>query len=139
MSEEQNKALIQRWFDEVWNQGNASVIDELLAEDGVIHGLVDASGNPVHGLEGFHEFHKQFRGAFPDLNVSVDDVIAEGDRVVARCSVRGRHTGEHLGFAATNAPIEFGGVAIVRIKGGKIVEAWNHFDFLEMNKQLGVH
>ena len=138
MAEEENKALIQRWFEEVWNQGDANVIDELLAEDGVIHGLVDASGNPVYGLEGFHTFHTQFRGAFPDINVSVDDVIAEGDKVVARCSVRGKHTGEHLGFEATNAPVQFEGVAIVRIKNGKIVEAWNHFDFLEMNKQLGV-
>ena len=135
---ERNKALIQRWFEEVWNQGNEKVIDELLAEDAVIHGLVDASGNPVRGLEAFHEFHAQFRGAFPDINVSVDDIISEGDRVVARCSVRGRHTGEALGFEATNTPVEFGGVAIVRIKDGKIVEAWNHFDFLEMNKQLGV-
>ena len=137
MSEE-NKALIYRWFEEVWNQGNEKVIDELLAEDGVVHGLVDGSGQPVRGLKGFHEFHKQFRGAFPDLNISVDDVIAEGDRVVARCSVRGRHTGEHLGFEATNAPIQFEGIAIVRIKDGKIVEAWNQFDFLAMNKQLGV-
>ena len=64
--------------------------------------------------------------------------MAEGDKVVARCGVRGTHTGGHLGFEATNAPVEFEGVAIVRIKDGKIVEAWNHFDFLEMNKQLGV-
>jgi steroid delta-isomerase-like uncharacterized protein len=138
MSEEENKALIQRWFDEVWNEGNSQVIDELLAEDGVIHGLADATGQPVRGLEAFHEFHNQFRGAFPDIHVSVDDIIAEGDRVVARCSVRGKHTGEHLGFAATNTPIEFGGIAIVRIKDGKIIEAWNQFDFLEMNKQLGM-
>ena len=137
MSEE-NKALIQRWFEEVWNQGNSSVIDELLADDGVIHGLVDANGNPVNGLKAFHEFHDQFRGAFPDINVSVDDVIADGDRVVARCSVRGTHSGEQLGFAATDAPVEFDGIAIVRIKDGKIVEAWNQFDFLQMNKQLGV-
>jgi steroid delta-isomerase-like uncharacterized protein len=137
MSEE-NKALVRRWFEEVWNQGNAAAIDELLAEDGVIHGLLDAGGNPVQGLPSFHEFHTQFRGAFPDMNVSVEDMIAEGDKVVARCSVRGKHTGEHLGFKATNAPVQFEGVAIVRIKDGKIAEAWNQFDFLEMNKQLGV-
>ena len=137
MSEE-NKALVRRWFEEVWNQGNGEVIDELLAEDGVIHGLMDAGGNQVQGLRSFHEFHTQFRGAFPDMNVSVEDMIAEGDKVVARCSVRGKHTGEHLGFKATNAPVQFEGVAIVRIKDGKIAEAWNQFDFLEMNKQLGV-
>jgi steroid delta-isomerase-like uncharacterized protein len=137
MSEE-NKALIYRWFEEVWNRGNAEVIDELLAEDGVVHGLNDASGNPVQGLQGFHEFHNQFRGAFPDITVKLEDVIAEGDRVVARCNVRGNHMGDHLGFAATNAPVHFEGVAIVRIKDGKIIEAWNHFDFMEMNRQLGV-
>ena len=137
MSEE-NKALIQRWFEEVWNQGNSKTIDELLDENGVVHGLMDANGQPVSGLKAFHDFHDQFRGAFPDLYISVDDVISEGDRVVARCSVRGKHTGESLGFAATNAPIQFEGIAIVRIKNGKIVEAWNQFDFLSMNKQLGV-
>ena len=137
MSEE-NKALMKRWFEEVWNQGNARVIDELLAEDGVIHGLADIDGNPVQGLASFKEFHAKFRGAFPDMHISVDDVIAEGDKVVARCSVRAQHTGAHLGFEATNAPVQFEGVAIVRVKNGKIAEAWNCFDFLTMNKQLGV-
>jgi steroid delta-isomerase-like uncharacterized protein len=137
MSEE-NKALIQRWFEEVWNQGNSKTIDELLDENGVIHGLTDASGQPVRGLQAFHEFHDRFRNAFSGLDISVDDVIAEDDRVVARCSVRGKHTGESLGFAATNAPIQFEGIAIVRVKDGKIIEAWNQFDFLEMNRQLGV-
>jgi steroid delta-isomerase-like uncharacterized protein len=135
---EKNKALIQRWFEEVWNQGKSDVIDELCAEDVVIHGLVDGSGQPVSGRQGFHDFHDQFRGAFSDLNISVDDVVCEGDRVVARCSVRGKHTGETLGLAPTNAPINFEGIAIVRIKNGQIAEAWNQFDFLEMNKQLGV-
>jgi steroid delta-isomerase-like uncharacterized protein len=138
MSEQENKALIYRWFEEVWNQGNAKVIDELLAQDGVVHGLTDADGKPVQGLEAFHAFHSQFRGAFPDLSITVEDAIAEGDKVVARCSVRGKHTGQELGFEATNAPIQFEGIAIVQIKDGKIVEAWNQFDFLEMNRQLGV-
>lgn len=135
---EANKALVQRWFEEVWNQGKSEVIDELLAEDAVIHGLIDGAGKPVTGASGFHDFHKQFRGAFADINVSVEDAIAEGDRVVARCNVQGHHTGDHLGIAATNAPVNFGGIAIVRIANGKIAEAWNQFDFLEMNKQLGL-
>jgi steroid delta-isomerase-like uncharacterized protein len=135
---EKNKALIRRWFEEVWNQGRSDVIDELLTDDVVVHGLVDGSGNPVQGIEGFHDFHTQFRGAFPDINVSVEDAISEGDLVVARCRVRGRHTGDHLGFTATNAPVQFDGVAIVRVRDGKIAEAWNHFDFSEMNRQLGL-
>lgn len=135
---EQNKALMNRWFEEVWNQGNDNTIDELLAPDATIHGLVDASGAPVQGAEAFREFHRQFRGAFPDLTVNVDDCFSEGDKVVARCSVRGSHTGDELGFAATSAPIEFEGIAIARFANGKIVEAWNQFDFLTMNRQLGV-
>ena len=135
---EQNKALIYRWFEEVWNRGDAEAIDELLAEDAVIHGLTDASGNPVQGIQAFREYHAQFRGAFSDIYVTLEDVLAEGDKVVTRCGVRGRHTGNQLGFEATNAPVQFEGIVIVQIKGGKIVEAWNHFDFLEMNRQLGV-
>jgi steroid delta-isomerase-like uncharacterized protein len=135
---EKNKALMRRWFEEVWNQGRTDVIDELLADDVVIHGLADAAGNPVRGAEAFREFHRQFRGAFPNMNVTVEDVIAEGDRAVARCDVRGHHSGDHLGFKATNAPVEFSGIAIARIENGKIAEAWNQFDFMEMNKQLGL-
>jgi len=135
---EKNKALVYRWFEEVWNQGKSEVIDELMAKDGVVHGLADAEGNAISGTDGFHRFHDQFRGAFPDIVVNVEDICAEGDKVVARCSVRATHTGESLGFAATNAPIEIEGVAIVRIENEKIAEAWNHFDFLAMNRQLGV-
>jgi steroid delta-isomerase-like uncharacterized protein len=135
---EQNKALVKRWFEEVWNQGRADVIDELLVEDGIIHGLADQGGAPVHNRRAFQQFHGQFRGAFPDIVVNVEDMIAEGGKVVARRSVRGKHTGESLGFKATNAPVEFDGIAIVRVKDGKIVEAWNSFDFMKMNRQLGM-
>jgi steroid delta-isomerase-like uncharacterized protein len=135
---EENKALMQRWFDEVWNNGRADAIRELATEDLVIHGLSDAKGSTVTGLKAFDAFHSQFRNAFPDIYISVEDLIAEGDKVVARCSVRGKHTGDSLGFAATHSDIAFTGIAIARISGGKIVEAWNNFDFLKMNQQLGI-
>jgi|SRR5262245_6412206 len=135
---EQNKALLKRWFEEVWNQGSNEAIDELLDDEVVIHGLAGPDGKDVQGSGAFREFHRQFRGAFPDISITVEDVIAEGDRVVARCSVRGNHTGESLGIAASNSPIEFGGIAIVKIRDGKFVEAWNNFDFLTMNRQLGI-
>ena len=137
MSEE-NKTLTYRWFEEVWNKGNSDAIGELVTDDLVIHGLSDADGNPIANLDAFRSFHQQFRGAFPNINVVVEDAIAEGDKVVARCSVQGKHTGDSLGLAATNADVDFSGVAIVRIYNGKIVEAWNNFDFMRMNKQLGV-
>lgn len=134
----ENKELVQRWFEEVWNKGRAEAIDEMFAADGIAHGLSGDAKNPLKGPANFKPFHDVFRGAFPDLEVTVEDVIAEGDKVAARCSVRGKHSGAHLGVAATHTPVDFDGIAIVRIKDGKIVEAWNNFDFLKMNQQIGV-
>jgi steroid delta-isomerase-like uncharacterized protein len=136
MSEE-NKALIRHWFAEVWNKGRAEAIAEMLAEEAVVHGLSDDAAKPLRGPGGFRPFHTQFREAFPDIEVVVEDQIAEGDMVATRCSVRGKHGGDSLGFAATKIPVDFTGVAITRIKDGKIVEAWNNFDFMRMYQQLG--
>ena len=136
MSEE-NKALLRRWFEEVWNKGRSDAIDEMFAADGIAHGLSDDEDQPLRGPAGFKPFHEIFCGAFPDIEVVVEDMIAEGDLVAARCSVRGKHTGDHLGIAASNAPVQFTGMSIVRIKDGKIVEGWNNFDFMKMNKQIG--
>ena len=134
---EENKALIRRWFEEVWNQGRADAIPEMFAEDGIAHGLSGDVNAPLKGPGGFLPFHAQFREAFPNIEVVVEDQIAEGDCVATRCSVRGKHAGDSLGFAATGSPVEFTGVAITRIKDGKIVEAWNNFDFMKMYRQLG--
>jgi steroid delta-isomerase-like uncharacterized protein len=136
MSEE-NKALIRRWFEEVWNKGRADAIPEMFAADGIAHGLSDDAANPLRGPAGFLPFHTQFREAFPNIEVVVEDQIAEGDMVATRCSVRGKHGGDSLGFAATQAQVDFTGVTITRIKDVKIIEAWNNFDFMRMYKQLG--
>ncbi len=95
---EKNKAMIRQWFEEVWNKGRAETIAEMLAEDAVVHGLSDDAAKPLRGPAGFLPFHIQFREAFPEIKVIVEDAIAEGDKVVARCSVRGRHTGDSLGL-----------------------------------------
>jgi steroid delta-isomerase-like uncharacterized protein len=134
---EENKALIRRWFEEVWNKGRADAIAEMLAEDAVVNGLSEDAAKPLRGPAGFLPFHAQFREAFPGIEVVVEDTIAEGDLVAVRCSVRGKHVGDSLGFKATQATVEFDGIAIVRVRDGKIVEAWNNFDFMKMYKQLG--
>jgi steroid delta-isomerase-like uncharacterized protein len=136
MSEE-NTALLRRWFEEVWNKGREEAIDEMLAEEGVVNGLANESGEPLRGPYGFKPFFRKFSDAFPDIEVVVEDTVAEGDKVAARCTVRGRHQSDSLGFAATKLPVEFTGIAIVRIRDGKIVEAWNNFDFMTMFQQLG--
>ena len=134
---EDNKALIRRWFEEVWNKGRAEAIDEMFAADGIANGLSDEKGEPLRGPDDFKTFFYKFRDAFPDIEVIVEDTIAEGDKVAARCVVRATHQGAGLGFAATQKPMEITGIAIVRIENGKIAEAWNNFDFMSMFQQLG--
>lgn len=133
----EHKTLIHRWFEEVWNNRSEDAIDEMFAEDGVANGLNDADGNPLRGPENFKNLHRAFLSAYPDLKIIVEDTVAEGDKIAARCTVRATHTGEGLGVAPTDQPVEFTGMTIVKIKDGKIVEAWNEFDFMKMYSQIG--
>ena len=136
MSEE-NKEIVRRWFEEVWNKGRADAIDEMFDENGIAHGLSDDPANPIKGPRNYRPFYEVFRQAFPNITIVIEDMVAEGDKVAARCAVRGRHEGEFMGRAATQAPIKFSGITIVRIDNGKIAEAWNNFDFLSLYKQCG--
>jgi steroid delta-isomerase-like uncharacterized protein len=129
----ENKALLRRWFDDVWNQGREATIDELLAPDAVVHGL----GRDMRGPEEFKVFYAAYRNAFPDIAVQIDDVIAEGDIVAARWSARGTHLGDGLGFPATNRAAEFSGMVFVRARNGRLLEGWNSFDQLGMLLQIG--
>jgi predicted ester cyclase len=134
---EEHKAMVRRWFEEVWVKGRPEAIPEMMAGDCVVHGLSEDPSQPLRGPAGFLPFHSQFREAFPNIMVVVEDQIGEGDLVASRCSVRGRHEGDSLGYKATQSPVEFTGIAITRIKNGKFVEAWNNFDFMKMYKQIG--
>ena len=102
---ENNKALMRRWFEEVWNKGRAEAIPEMFADEGIAHGLSDDPASPLRGPAGFLPFHTQFREAFPNIEVVVEDQLAEGDRVATRCSVRGKHTGDSLGLPRLNHPL----------------------------------
>lgn len=137
MSEE-NKALVRRWFDEVWNNGRAEAIEEMFDEYGIAHGLSDDPAKPIRGPRDYRPFYEAFRQAFPHLKIVIEDMVAEGDKVAARCSVRGKHEGDFRGRAATQSPVELTGITIVRIDNGKIVEAWNNFDFMTLYKQCGL-
>ncbi|HEU5257931.1 MAG TPA: ester cyclase [Vicinamibacterales bacterium] len=130
----ENKTLVQRWFSEVWNEGRADAIDEMLADDAVIHGL----GANLQGPAEFKRFHSGYRNAYPDVTIDVDDLVAEGDMVAVRWSARGTHRGDGLGFPATGKRAQFTGMVFVRIKAGKLVEGWNNFDQLGMLQQLGI-
>lgn len=126
--------FIHRWFQEVWNNRNEAAIEELFAADGIGYGL---GPDNIVGPEAFKIFHRAFVSAYPDLKVTVEDTVVEGDKIATRCSVTGSHTGEGIGLTPTNQPVEFTGMVIVRVVDGKIVEAWNEFDFMKMYTQVG--
>jgi steroid delta-isomerase-like uncharacterized protein len=128
-----NETLMRRWFEEVWNKGRAEAIDELFAGDGIAHGLGDSK---LVGPEGFKPFHQQFMGAFPDIRITIDDMILQGDKVAVRFSIRGTHRGDHLGVPATHRTVSFSAMSFVRWRDGKIVEGWNSVDMLSMLQQI---
>jgi steroid delta-isomerase-like uncharacterized protein len=130
----ENKVLVRRWFEEVWNKGRAAAIDEMLASSGLVHGL---GPHPQSNAE-FKKFYAAYRNAFPDVTIHIDAMVAEGDVVAARWSGKGTHRGDGLGFAATGKSVHFSGMIFVRIEGGKLVEGWNVFDQLGMLQQVGM-
>jgi len=137
MSAERNKELTRRWFQEVWNQRKSQTIEELLAPDAIAHGLESAEQPPQRGPAAFRQFWQKFCGAFPDLRIEIEDVIAEGDKTAARFSFRGTHRGDHLGPPATTKPIIATGITITRWRDGQIVEGWNEFDAMRLFQQIG--
>lgn len=126
-------ALIRAWFHEVWDLGDESAIDRLMAPDGAVDGL----GTPIRGPEEFKPYFRTMRNALGDLEVKVLRTVVQGDLVAAHCHVVARHVGDALGGPPTGKPVEFFGMTIVRVAGGKLVEGWNCFDFLTMYQQLG--
>lgn len=137
MNTDSNKALVRRWFEEVWNQGREATIDELFSADGVCYGL-GGHGTEVHGPAQFKLFFHNLRGAFPDTRVSLLDIIAEGNRVAVRFEIRATHTGEGLPFPSTGRAVKFSGMSVVEIAEGKLTKGWNSWDQLGMLTQLGV-
>ena len=133
---ENKRTLLHDWFEEVWNQGDTEAIDKYMAPDAIGHGLPDAEGNDMRGPAAFKPFVAKFKEAFPDLQIEVCETVSEGDLIVARCVVRGTHAGEGLGMAPTQRPIEIGGMSMVRVRDGQIVEGWNNFDFQALFAQL---
>ena len=132
-----DETFIHRWFEEVWNNKREDAIDEMFAEDGIANGLTDPDGNAIRGREGFKKLHRAFVSAYPDMKITVEDTVVQGDKIAARCRVTGSHDGHGIGVAPTNQPVEFTGMTIIRVKDGKIAEAWNEFNFMEMYKQVG--
>jgi steroid delta-isomerase-like uncharacterized protein len=133
MSEE-NKAVARRSWELV-GQHNPELLEEVYAADVVWH----EPDQDLQGLEEAKQFYSMYLSAFPDLNVTVEDVLAEGDNVDSRYTVRGTHQGEIEEFGSpTGRQVEIKGITIHRIEGGKIVEEWERYDNLGVLQQLGL-
>jgi steroid delta-isomerase-like uncharacterized protein len=135
MAIEENKRLARRAFEDLWNQGKLDTVSDLYDANQVSYGL----GMEVPaGAEGIKQFISIYRTAYPDTHFTVEDQIAEGDKVVTRWTATGSHQGELMGIPPTGRRVTVTGITINRIVGGKIMETWNNFDALGQLQQLGV-
>jgi steroid delta-isomerase-like uncharacterized protein len=135
MSTEQNKVLVRQMVEEVFNRGNMSLADKFLAPDFVEREELPP-GVP-RGREGVKQLTAMFRSAFPDFKATIDDIIAEGDKVVIRQTWTGTHKGEFMGMPPTGKRMSIGVIDIIRIAEGKFVEHWGQMDSMGMMQQLG--
>lgn len=132
---DQNKKLMSRGIDEVWNQGHFAVADELIDSDFVAH--TPRSADDLHGPEGVKRYYASLREAFPDLHFTIEDQIAEGDKVVARWTAEGTHKGEFRGIPPSGKQVSLSGITINRVADGTMMEGWTNLDELGLLRQLG--
>ena len=125
MSAKENKALVRRLFEE-FNKGKAAAM-------AAIDRWID-----IPDLKDFKQMESEIFDAFPDMHVTIDDMVAEGDKVAARVTMTGTHKGEFMGIPPTNKKVQVQAIAIDRVVGGKIVEEWGIFDTQGLMQQLGV-
>lgn len=135
MSIEENKACSRRVFEEIWNQGALDEIYEVFASNFVLH---EPAAGEIRGPEGYKKFVAMYRTAYPDLHFTVEDQIAEGDKVVNRLTFTATHKGKLMGIPPTGVKITTTGITICRYGDGKMLEAWVDSDVLGMLQQLGV-
>ncbi len=133
---ENNKAVVRRLLEEVWNKGNLSLVDELFTPNFEFH---DASTPDLgRGPESERKRVTLYRNAFPDLRITIEDMIAEGETVVTRWTCRGTHKGDLSGIAPTGKQITISGITVGRFANGKIAQGYANWDALGLMQQLGV-
>lgn len=136
---EENKRLVERASFDVFAEGDLDIIDEAVSEDYVLHD--PTTPEEIRGREAFKEYVRTYRDAFSDIDITTDDVVAEGDTVAVRFTIRGTHTGtfpEAPDLEPTNREIEVVGMEFDRIREGQLAETWQIFDVFGLLQQLGV-
>lgn len=134
MSTENNKALVRREYEDGVNQKDFGIRDGVLATNYIAH---FPGAPPLQGVEAFRQFTSGFFSAFPDLNTTIEDLIAEGDKVAIRQTWRGTHTGDFLGIRVTGKHVTFTSTEFYRVEGDKLAEEWIEIDMLGLPQQLG--
>ena len=134
MSTEENKALVRREYEQGVNKRDFALLEEVLASDYIGHfpGIP-----PLQGIESYRQFTTCFFIAFPDLQATIEDLIAEGDKVAVRQTWRGTHTGNFQGISPTGKQVTFTSLEVYHIAGGKLAEEWVELDMLGLMQQLG--
>src|SRR5947209_1588454 len=133
MSVEENKALVRRFFD-AFGRNDFAALQAVTSQDVVYHA---APPGLSAGSEGYRELMAMYISAYPDIQLTLDDMIAEGDKVVTRFTARGTHRGEFMGIEPTGTQITVGGISIIRVAGNKVTEEWDQLDMLGGLQQLG--
>ena len=136
MSAEENKALTRRSW-EIVTEGNLDTLEDALAEVYADDIVLHEPDEDVRGVEGLKQFVTMIRSAIPDLRITLEEDIAEGDKVVSRWSAQGTHQGELMGIAPKGNQVMITGITIHRIEEGKIVEEWENWDALGLMQQIG--
>jgi steroid delta-isomerase-like uncharacterized protein len=129
-----NKSLIRRYYEDLWNNWNLDVVDEIISDNITFRGSLSVT---LQGRDEFKQYVALVRAAFPDFHNAIEDLIAEGDKVVARLTYRGTHQGALFGIAPTGKPVTYVGIALFRIADGKIVDGWVIGDTMNLMRQLG--
>jgi steroid delta-isomerase-like uncharacterized protein len=132
-SVDENKALVRRLFEQGMNEKDDGVLDAVLSPDFVNHDMPAPSPGP----EGFRQMLGMFRAAFPDMNVNLEEVLGDGDKVVTRGFFSGTHKGEFMGVPASGASINVKYIDVWRIQDGKITDNWVRLDLLGLMQQVG--
>ena len=134
MSIEENTALARRWFDEVWNKVNLAEVDELCTTDFTFSYAAPGVSND---REGYKQTVIMLTSGVSDLKITLEDIVAEGDKVVVRWKGSSKHTGEFIGMPATGKQLSMTGISIARIEGSKIAEEWGEMDMMGLMQQIG--
>jgi steroid delta-isomerase-like uncharacterized protein len=134
VSIEENKAIVLRYFQEM-DRGNIDIVDEIMAEDYIDHNPALPGVGP--GREGTRQYMRMLKAAFPDATHRIDDLIAEGNKVMTRVTARGTFLGECIGYQPNGNVVEISGIAVHRIEGGRLVEHWAQADMAGFMRQIG--